>query len=93
MIQKSASQQLEIDLDLSGIKERKEDSSSRDQSDYSKLNKLLRQKSPEEPDFAQAFKNEDEPNMANIFGVNDDNDSKASEIIDHNDPRALINAF
>ena len=27
MIQKSASQQLEIDLDLSGIKERKEDTS------------------------------------------------------------------
>jgi hypothetical protein len=41
MLRESVSQQLELDLDLSGIKEKKEDSSSRDASEFSKLNKLL----------------------------------------------------
>lgn len=31
--------------------------------------------------------------MDNIFGGGGDSDSKLSEIIDHNDPRALLNAF
>jgi len=31
--------------------------------------------------------------MNDIFGGGGDTESKLSEIIDHNDPRALLNAF
>jgi len=40
-MRESVSQPLDLDLDLSGIKEKKEDSSSNIASEFSNLNKLL----------------------------------------------------
>lgn len=41
---------------------------------------------------ANALNEDDEPNMSQIFGVSEDK-SELSEIVNHEDPKALLNAF